>query len=119
MQASSATHLFSQLAPQLPVVFILGIAMLLAILFLRRAFWPSVLTLVAAIVIIGAKLFTALVQSRLLVAHRDGEYATEDLSNMMSVVGFIGVCVQAVGMAMLVAAIFVGRSKAGLHEQRT
>ena len=111
MTRDSTTYLLSQLGAQVPTMLVLAIATALAFIFLRRAFLASMLTLAGVIVILATKVGVAVVQSSLIDSRESSGYSSEELGRLMAMIGFTGACVHALGLALLVAAIFVGRRR--------
>jgi len=111
MSRESTTYLLSNLGSQVPALLVLALATVLAFLFLRRAFLASLLTLAGVAVMVVTKIGVALLQSNLFEARQTGDHGSEEFGRMMALIGFTGSCVHAIGLALLVAAIFVGRAK--------
>jgi prepilin signal peptidase PulO-like enzyme (type II secretory pathway) len=111
MDRESTTYLLSNLGSQVPALLVLAIATILAFLHLRRAFLASLLTLAGAAVMVATKFAVAFFQANLFEARRTGDQDPEEFGRMLAMIGFTGSCVQAVGLGLLVVAIFVGRGK--------
>lgn len=111
MNREATTYLLSQLGSQVPAMLVLAIATVLAFVFLRRAFLASVMTLAGVAVMVVTKIGIAMVQANLIESRPSGGGDAEEFGRMMAMIGFTGACAHAVGLALLVAAIFVGRGK--------
>jgi hypothetical protein len=73
-----------------------------------------VLTLIAVAVMVASKIGVAMMAADLVASKDAGDLAVEELTRQMANLTFLGAVGQAVGLALLVAAIFVRRQKVRL-----
>jgi hypothetical protein len=113
MGEAGTSYLLSQLGYQAPALLVYLVAFILALVYMRRASMPCVLTLVGVGILVVTMLAVAVVQASLLDSrHADGRDPAE-FARLMTIVGIAGSCVRAVGLGLLVAAIFAGRRSVG------
>lgn len=98
-----------QLAHQTPglIVYLAGIV--LAAVLWRRSPVPCLLTLLACGLLLAVNLVQTISTQWLIVQHSEGAWEVSRLSAVMTAVSFIGTFFRAVGVALLLAAVFVGR----------
>lgn len=97
-------YLMSQLGSQAPAFLVYLIAFVLALVYMRRATMPSILTLVGVGILVVTTIGVAVVQAW-LINNRDGA----SLSSLMGILVVASSCIRAIGLGLLVSAIFVGR----------
>ena len=103
MNNSIVPYLISQLGYHVPTLLVYMVAFVLSIVFMRRALLPSILTLLGIAVLFIATFAVMVIQAYLIQSRNTGWFTT---------VGIGGNCVRAIGLSLMVAAIFVGRQKA-------
>ena len=99
-------YLLSQFGYHAPALLVYLVAFVLALVYRGRAPLPSVLTLAGEGLLVATTLAVALVQAWLLDSF---QAVGRDVSLPMALVTIVGSCARAVGLGLLVAAIFVGR----------
>jgi hypothetical protein len=106
MQADSAVqNMLRQLGYQSPTLIVLVVAAIVAFMYLGRAPLPSLLTLAGVAVLVLTTFGFAGLQT-LLMQNR-----TPSLGSQMQALAIASGCLRAVGTALLVGAIFVGRNE--------
>ena len=103
------SQLLSQLIFQAPQLVVYVIAFILALVYMGRASTPCILTLVAVGILVIATLGVAVIQASLIDGQQAGGRDPAEFARQMSNVALAGSCVRAVGLGLLIAAIFVGR----------
>jgi hypothetical protein len=111
MNHTSLNVLMSQIGTQAPAVFVLVVATVLAFVFLGRATLASLLTLAAVAVMLASQIGVAMIQADLIAARDGGSQGLEEVGRQMGLVTFGGAVANAIGLALLVAAIFVRRRR--------
>ncbi|HXT61386.1 MAG TPA: hypothetical protein VN699_22275 [Pirellulales bacterium] len=114
MQDAGLSFLASQLGYQLPalLVYLVGA---LAVAFMRRARAPSLLALAGTAVLLISAVAASAFQAYLLHLQQAGG-RDDETRQLMQAVGIAASCIRAGGLALLVAAIFVGRGAAAQTE---
>ncbi len=100
---SIVPYMITQLGYQVPALLVYMFAFVLSLVFMRRALLPSILTLLGIAVLVLATFVGTVIQAYLI---QNNNY------KWLTAVGIGGSCFHAIGLALLVAAIFVGRRKA-------
>lgn len=100
--------LLQQLGYQVPTLLVCLAAFVLTLVFVRRAPVPSLLALAGVAVLAFTALGLAVVQAFLIDARGDG-LNPETFAWRMRALGIGGSIARALGLAFLVAAVFVGR----------
>ncbi len=100
---SIVPYMITQLGYQVPALLVYMFAFVLSLVFMRRALLPSILTLLGIAVLVLATFSVMVIQAYLIQSSNPQWLIT---------VGVGGNCVRAIGLSVLVAAIFVGRQKA-------
>lgn len=109
MDPSIRNQLATQLALSIPLFLVLLVGVILAVVLWRRCTMACVLVLCAAALIGAAAVVFPVVQFRLIDEHQAGAMDTQTLSSTLSVLGVVVGALRTVGLALLVAAVFVGR----------
>ena len=104
--AGNVMYFLSQLANQGPVLFVYLVAGYFSIMYLGRARLPSILTLIGVIILLATTFGVTAAQAYLLVNRTDAS-----ILQIFNIISLVGSCLRAVGLGLLVAAIFVGRNK--------
>ena len=112
MGNAAISYLTSQLGYQAPMLLVYLVAFVLALVFMGRASLPSMLTLCGVVVLVITTFAVAAMQAYMIQSRQDGGRGGADYAMMMNVVSIGGSCVRALGLSLLVAAIFVGRRSA-------
>jgi len=105
----SSSFLIQQLAYAGPVIVVYLVAMVLAVIFIRKYRVPALLTLLAAVILLLNILGTAGVQAYLMRFRFESNWTMTQYGRAMGVVAIIGSVIRALGSALLLAAVFVGR----------
>src|SRR5712692_4680757 len=100
----NSSFLIQQIAFAGPILVVYLVGMVTAVIFIKKYPVPAILTLVAIIILLGNIFGVAFAQAYFLRVGRFQSYNT-----IMSVVAIIGSIMRAVGSALLLAAVFVGR----------
>jgi predicted membrane protein len=103
MNNSIVPYMITQLGYQAPGLLVYMVAFVLSLVFMRRALLPSILTLLGIAVLVITT-FALMVIQAYLIQNNNPRWLTS--------VGVGGNCIRAIGLSLLVAAIFVGRQKA-------
>jgi hypothetical protein len=94
-------------ATPLLIVYLVGIA--LAGIFVRKYPLPAMLTLAGCVILSVNVVGIAITQGYLIIARVQSGWSGPEYSQMTMIISAIGAIVRALGSALLVAAIFVGR----------
>jgi hypothetical protein len=116
MGEAGMAFLLSQLVYFAPVLVVYLVALVLALVFLRRARGAAILTALGAIVLAVSGVGVAVAQASLFEAQVAGDLAQADFARQMRTLGIAGTCLHAVGLGLWVAAVFVGRPARGRAE---
>jgi len=109
MGKAGTSYLLSQLGFQAPALFVYLVAFILALVYMRRASIPCILTLVGVGILVITSLGMAVMQAYLIESRQVYGGDSERFALLMGSIGLAGSCVRAAGLLFLVAAIFVGR----------
>lgn len=109
MGKAGTSYLLSQLGFQAPALFVYLVAFILALVYMRRASIPCILTLVGVGILVITTLGMAVMQAYLIESRQVYGGDSERFALLMGSIGLAGSCVRAAGLLFLVAAIFVGR----------
>ena len=101
----------SQILYQLPSLVVYFVAVILAFVYMGRSSLASMLTLVGVGIIVLAIFSGAFAQGYVMQNRFEKAGEANDFHMQMRMVGIVGSCARALGLALLVAAIFVGRGK--------
>ncbi|MBL8859273.1 MAG: hypothetical protein JNL28_12255 [Planctomycetes bacterium] len=112
MKNTETAYFASQLAHMAPALLVYVVAAVLAIVFWSRSRAAAILTLLAAFVLSSVAIISPLVHTYLMSLHNDGTLTSQVFSTRMSVVALASTFFHTLGIALLVAAVFVGRSRA-------
>lgn len=107
MGDGATSFLWNQLGYQLPALIVYFAAFVLALVFSTRATAPSLLALSGAMILVLTTICVALLQAY-LIESRDYDQRTAELINLS---GKVGAYLRAIGLSLLVAAVFVGRRR--------
>jgi hypothetical protein len=109
MGKAGTSYLLSQLGFQAPALFVYLVAFILALVYMRRASIPCILTLVGVGILVITTLGMAVTQAYLIESRQVYGGDSERFARLMGSIGLAGSYVRAAGLLFLVAAIFVGR----------
>jgi len=109
MGKAGTSYLLSQLGYQAPALFVYLVAFILALVYMRRASIPCILTLVGVGILVITTLGMAVMQASLIDSRQVYGGDSERFARLMGSIGLAGSYVRAAGLLFLVAAIFVGR----------
>ena len=109
MGKAGTSYLLSQLGFRAPALFVYLVAFILALVYMRRASIPCILTLVGVGILVITTLGMAVMQAYLIESRQVYGGDSERFALLMGSIGLAGSCVRAAGLSFLVAAIFVGR----------
>ena len=105
LSAGNVLYFLSQLGNQGPVLFVYLVAGYFSIMYMSRARLPSMLTLIGVIILLATTFGVTAANSYLLVNRTDAS-----IPQLFHIISVVGSCMRAVGLGLLVAAIFVGRN---------
>lgn len=108
------SYVLQQLGYGIPLLVVYLIGILLSAIFVRKYPFPAMLTLAGAAILFVNLIAIALVQGYLITARVESGWSPEQYSQLMTIVSVIGGLVRAIGTALLIGAIFVGRSVKGI-----
>ena len=106
----NSSFLIQQLAYAGPLIVVYLVGLVLAAIFIKKYPGPAILTLLATIILLGNIFGVAFAQGYFLRARLGSGGSMVSYSTMMSAVSIIGSIVRAVGSALLLGAVFVGRN---------
>jgi hypothetical protein len=109
MGKAGTSYLLSQLGYQAPALLVYLVAFILALVYMRRASIPCILTLVGVGILVITTLGMAVMQASLIDSRQVYGGDSERFARLMGSIGLAGSYVRAAGLLFLVAAIFVGR----------
>ena len=109
MGKAGTSYLLSQLGFQAPALFVYLVAFILALVYMRRASIPCILTLVGVGILVITTLGMAVMQASLIDSRQVYGGDSERVARLMGSIALAGSYVRAAGLLFLVAAIFVGR----------
>jgi hypothetical protein len=109
MNAAASSYLTSVLIYQAPSLLVCLVAFVFALVHMRTAPLPSILTLSGVGILAVTAIVVIVAQTCLISTHESGSAGVASLGRMMMIVGVAGSCGRAMGTALLVAAIFAGR----------
>jgi hypothetical protein len=109
MGKAGTSYLLSQLGYQAPSLLVYLVAFILALVYMRRASIPCILTLVDVGILVITMLGMAVMQASLIDSRQVYGGDSERVARLMGSIALAGSYVRAAGLLFLVAAIFVGR----------
>ncbi len=105
----NSSFLIQQIAFAGPILVVYLVGMVTAVIFIKKYPVPAILTLLATIILLGNIFGVAFAQAYFM-RFRLGVFGPmASYSTIFSVVSIIGSVMRAVGSALLLAAVFVGR----------
>jgi hypothetical protein len=109
MDEAAMSYLWQQLAYQVPVLLVYLIGFVLALLFFGRQPTAALLTLIGTGLLVLVTVAVVVVQAFLVQQRMEENWSVERFARLMSTVGLAGSIGRAIGLALVVAAVFVGR----------
>jgi hypothetical protein len=94
---------------QSPVLLVYLVGMILALVFWRRYPGPSLLTLIATVLLLSLTVTQIFVTQYLFYMRADKGWGHEKLAWLLSAVGLTSSILRAAGLGLLLAAVFLGR----------
>lgn len=116
MSHAGTSFLMSNLGINAPVLLVYLVAFILALVYLNRFWAPALLTLVGAGVLGTVTLGIAVAQAWLIESRQANGGSQAEYAWLMWGLGMTGSVLRAVGLGLLVAAIFVGRRGVGQRQ---
>jgi hypothetical protein len=110
-QSPALSHIISQLQFQAPVLVVYFVAIVLSIVFFRRAPLPALLTIAGILTLVTVSIAVAGIQGYVIQSQLTQGRTNADRAAQMNMIGLVGSFGRAFGAALLVAAIFVGRKR--------
>lgn len=101
--------LIQQLAYSIPVILVYLVGLVLAVIFIKKYPVPAILTLLAAIILLGNIFGITFAQTYLIRSRLGSSGSMASYSTMSQMISIMGSLMRAVGSALLLAAVFVGR----------
>ncbi len=102
-----------QLLGQTPVLLVYLLGPILALVFWRRCPVSSLLTLVASVLLLLLAVIQAFATQYLIIRARvELGWSSEEMSRVLSAVALVGNVLRALGLGLLLAAVFLGRRAA-------
>ncbi len=109
MNSPTTSFLVQQLAYSSLAIVVYLVGLVLAVIFIKKYPVPAILTLLAAVILLVNVLGTAGAQTYLMRLRFESNWTIAQYGDMMSLVSIIGSISRALGSALLLAAVFVGR----------
>lgn len=106
------SYVLQQLAFQAPVLLVYFVGFTLALVYLQRHSTASILTLLGTGILMVTTVVSIGVQAYLLQRHLDAGWPVAFYAQLLSVAGIVGSIADAIGLALVVAAVFAGRAGA-------
>lgn len=100
----------SQMLVQIPILLMYVIGMILALMFWRRCRGPSLLTLLAMMLLLVTKLVQSFLFLYLVRAKEDFGWSYEDFNWILSANGLFGNFISAAAFGLVLIAVFSGRN---------
>lgn len=104
------SYVLQQLGYSTPLLIVYLIGILLSAVFVRKYPFPAMLTLAGSAILFVNQIAITLLQGYLINARVESGWTPEQYTQLMMIVAVIGNIVRAIGTALLIGAIFVGRS---------
>lgn len=101
--------LIQQLAYSVPVILVYLVGLVLAVIFIKKYPVPAILTLLAMIILLSNIFGVTFAQVYLVRSRMGSGGSMASYNTMTSMVSIIGSVMRALGSALLLAAVFVGR----------
>ena len=111
MQDSGFSFFGQQLVAQIPVLLVAFIGLGLSLVFLGRYRWPAVLTLLATGILLITTFVVTGAQAYVFSSRNTMGLSTENYTQLAIGVGWVGSLARALALALLLAAVFIGRKR--------
>jgi len=95
-----------------PIMLVYLVGLVLALVFWRRCPVSCVLTLIATLLLLGLIVTSTFVYQYLFHARAEMDWPPERIELMYSVIRFVSSLLHALGIGLLLAAVFAGRKRA-------
>lgn len=102
-------YVIQQLGYGAPLLFVYLVGIVLAAVFVRKYPLPAMLTLAGAVILAVNVFALALIQGYFINARIQAGWTVQEYTQITMVVSAIAAIVRAIGTALLIGAIFVGR----------
>jgi hypothetical protein len=106
---SSSSFLLEQLAYAAPLIAVYLVGLVLAVIFIKKYPGPAILTLLGIIILLGNIFGVTFAQAYFIRARLGSGVPMASYNTIMSIVSIIASIMRAVGSALLLAAVFIGR----------
>src|SRR5262245_44967492 len=106
---NSTALIVRQLAAVSPTVLVCFVGMILALVFIKKYTSAAVMTLIATFILAGTAVGVTLVQLQLARMFPVYGWSVAQYSQAMTAVSISGSVLRALGLALLLVAVFVGR----------
>ena len=103
------TYVLHQLAYGAPLLLVYALGIILSAVFVRKYPFTAMLTLAGTVILFVNVIAIAALQGYFFRARVEAAWTDVQYSQMTTTVSAIGSIVRAIGSALLIAAIFVGR----------
>lgn len=113
------SYTLTQLGYGAPLLIVYAAGIILSAVYVRKYPFPAMLTLAGAVILFVNLIAIAMVQGYLIRTRVESGWSPEQYSQMTTVVAAIGAIVRAVGTALLIGAIFVGRKVKAVDQPET
>jgi hypothetical protein len=85
------------------------VGLVLGLIFIRKYTCPAILTIIAVIILFASSVGVTLAQAYLMQHRMLAAWSNMQYGQLMSIVSISGNVIRAIGLALLLAAVFVGR----------
>lgn len=102
-------YVLQQLGYATPLLIVYLVGIVLSAVFVRKYPFPAMLTLAGTLILFVNVIALALVQGYFIYSRVQSGWTVQEYSQISTIVSAIGAIVRALGSALLIAAIFVGR----------
>jgi hypothetical protein len=109
MDSASFSFLGQQLAYSLPQLLVYLVGLILAIIFFRKYSTAALLVLCGSIVLLVTSLGQTFIQFYLFRARVESGWSAAGYAQMLLIVSMVANIIRALGLALWLAAVFVGR----------
>ena len=109
MSQNSILPVLMQLAGQTPVLLVYVVGIILALVFWGRHRMPSMLTMIACVVMLVASIGQTILWHTLLQMRDSLGWPMQKYGSMMSMVSLVSSVVRAIALGVLLAAVFAAR----------
>ena len=105
------SFLLNQFAYQAPLLLVSLVGLIIAAVNRNRCPTPALLTMLGCGLIFLVGLAQPVISSIFWQQLREGELTPEQYTRMMGIIGIVVSCTRAVGVALVIVAVFMGRSR--------